>query len=63
MNKLKQILYEFKLKRTEDNLKSNSEKIESAVKNNVHYNIYSIEQLRLMSNRSYLKNKLNSIPN
>ena len=61
MKKLKQIFYEFKLKRTEDNLKSNSEKIEFAVKNNVCYNNYSIEQLRLMSNKSYLENKLSTI--
>ena len=58
MNKLKEILYEFKLMNVRNSLKNNAEKIKSAyeLSKGREYNRYRLEQLRLMSNKSYLEN-------
>jgi hypothetical protein len=65
MNKIKQILYEFRLKNVENNLIKNLGKIELAVKSNddTNYNQDRLEQLRLMSCRLYLENKLTYVAN
>jgi len=63
MNKLKQIWYEFRLSNVKDNLKKNAEKIELAVKSDNNYNQYRLEQMRLMSCRGYLENKLTYVNN
>jgi hypothetical protein len=62
MHKLTEIIYKIKLNNVRDALKNNARKIELAVTDNYHdYNSYRLEQLRLMSNKSYSENKLSKL--
>ncbi len=63
MNKLKEIIYKIRLNSVDKKLTENAENIETAFNsdNDFIYNHYRLEQLRLMSNRSYLENKLSCI--
>jgi len=60
MNKLKEIWYEFKLMNVRNSLRNNAEKIKSAYHrlDGMGYNRYRLKQLCLMSNKSYLENRL-----
>lgn len=70
MNKLKKILYGFRLKNVEKNLVKNLNKIEAYIKNNspsfndiLGYKGNYNEHLRLMVCKSYLENKLACVAN
>jgi len=65
MNKLTEIIYRVRLNHVKDVLKSNTRKIESAIMDNDYlaYNKFRLEQLRLMSCKSYLENKLSYTTN
>jgi hypothetical protein len=70
MNKLKQILYEFRLKNVDRKLTRNAEKMREHLNGSYtlnedffETNHIHLEQLRLMSCRSYLENKLTYVKN
>ncbi len=63
MNRLKQIIYEFRLDRVKKRLRENGGRLGSLFnseefEDKLRYAVAYAEQLRLMSSRSYLENKL-----
>jgi len=61
MSKLKRIIYEFRLKQVRSNLKKNAYEIREAVNKGLDYLANYNKQIRLMSCKSYLENKLSWI--
>ncbi|MFH1585400.1 MAG: hypothetical protein ABIB79_01385 [archaeon] len=61
MNKLTKRIYGFRLSRVKNRLRSNAEEIRELFNNWRDYLKNYNEQLRLMSCRSYLENKLSTI--
>ena len=63
MNRLKEMYYECRIKGVYKALKGNAEKIRLSFERHVNFNREYSEQLRLMSCRSYLENKLSGVKN
>ena len=61
MRSLKKIIWEFNLNRVKSNLKKNAEEMYELISKGLGYLRNYNEQLRLMSCKSYLKNKLSRI--
>ncbi len=61
MRSLKKMISEFRLRKVKDNLKRNAEEIYKLYRDGSNYMRNYNEQLRLMSCKSYLENKLSRI--
>jgi len=58
-NRLREIFYKHRLKTTEKSLRENARRLDTLT--GFQHRIHYAEQLRLMSCRSYLENKLSGI--